>query len=291
VLLYQLILLALIGAGDLGWEEKAVFAAGHVLFALSLVGMLWITRNLANPVFRFFRNFYPLVAMIFFYKEIGLLVHQFFDWTLDEWLFQTDNDLGRVGMSVWNFQQFYPPAPLLNEFFSFGYSFYFILIPLAAVVIYVKGTASEMRVFVFTITLTYFLHYFLFMFFPAESPRFFMPGLRESLRGYWVSDWLRGVVEKNAFAGGSFPSSHVAASVVCLAGLRHFGKWKPVVLFLTLAMFLGTIYGRYHYFIDVMAGLGVGLSCVYLGPWLERNWPWICHEGNPAHERTKKVLN
>jgi membrane-associated phospholipid phosphatase len=40
-----------------------------------------------------------------------------------------------------------------------------------------------------------------------------------------------------------------------------------------LALFAGTIYGRYHYFVDVVAGTLVGVSLYFLGPWLEKKWP------------------
>ncbi len=258
---------------------------------------LWNLRNFTNPLIRFACDFYPLVAMLFFYKEIGLLVHQYFDWTLDEWLLGVDNEMGKIGFRVWNFQKFYPPARLLNEFFSIGYSFYFILMPLSALVLYFRAPRARFREFMFSLSFTYYLHYLIFIFLPAESPRFYMPGLRESLQGYWVSDWLQAAVENNAFPGGSFPSSHIAASVICFMAYRYFGKWRFLVLFLTMALFAGTIYGRYHYFVDVMAGLGVGLFCYFLAPWLERNWPlhsmkkdWsVSEQDKPLTEAEKQI--
>ncbi len=291
-LLYQLVMMVLIGAGNLPLQDKARLWLGHSAFFMVLLSFLWLSRSVTVEPIPFLRKFYPLLVMVFFYKEIGLLVHQYFEWDLDEWLFRADGVLGYVGMSVWNFQQFYPPHRLLNELFNAAYGFYFLLIPLCAIVLFQKGTTRELRTFVFSIAFTFYLHYLLFMFLPAESPRFFLPGLREALRGYWVSDLLQSVVEKNAFPGGSFPSSHIAASVVCLGTLRHFEKWRVLVLFLTLGMFAGTIYGRYHYFVDVLAGLGVGLACSFLAPWLERKWPWVYYaEGNVRHDRAGEALN
>src|SRR5277367_5905625 len=141
---------------------------------------LWNIRNFENPVVRFFKEFYPLMVVLFFYREVGLLVHQYFDWTLDDWLLSVDLEMGRIGTSVWNLQRFYPPAQLLNEFFAIGYSFYFVLMPLSALVLYFRAPLSKFRTFMFSLSFTYYLHYLLFIFLPAESPRFFMPGLRES---------------------------------------------------------------------------------------------------------------
>jgi membrane-associated phospholipid phosphatase len=291
VLIYQVVISGLIMAGNLSFDEKLHLVGLHVLAFLALSVFLWNVRNFSNPIVSFIREFYPLIVMIFFYREVGLLVHQYFDWTLDEWLFGVDNEMGKIGMRIWNQQRFYPPSRLLNEFFSIGYSFYFFLLPLSALVLYFRAPLSKFRTFMFSLTFTYFLHYILFIFLPAESPRFYMPGLGESLQGYWVSDWLQSAVEQNAFPGGSFPSSHIAASVICLMVFPYFGKWRFGVLLLTIMLFAGTIYGRYHYFVDVVAGLGVGLCCYFVAPWLEKKWPFIFDEEGLARERPREAFN
>lgn len=290
VLVYQAAMAVVIWTGNLPSDEAWRLLGYHALFSLALVVVLWNTRHFTEGVPGFFKEFYPLIVMLFFYKEIGLLIHQYFDWTLDEWLLGVDNEMGRIGSSIWNFQQFYPPGRLLNEFFSIGYSFYFILLPLSALVLYFRAPLGRFRTFMFSLCFTYYLHYLLFIFLPAASPRFYMPGLRGSLQGYWVSDWLQSAVEKNAFPGGSFPSSHIAAAVICSAAFPYLGKMRIPALFLTLAMFAGTIYGRYHYFVDVVAGLGVGLSCYFLAPWVEKKWPLIFDEEGMVRER-RQALN
>ncbi len=291
VLLYQVVMSGLILAGNLAADQKIRLVGCHALAFLALVVALWNLRNFSNPVVSFAREFYPLAAMLFFYREVGLLVHQYFDWTLDEWLFSVDEEMGKIGMRIWNLQRFYQPGRLLNEFFSIGYSFYFLLLPLSALALYFRAPLSKFRTFMFSLSFTYFLHYILFIFLPAESPRFYMPGLRESLHGYWVSEWLQSAVEQNAFPGGSFPSSHIAASVICLMAFPYFGKWRFCVLFLTLMLFAGTIYGRYHYFVDVVAGLGVGLCCYFIAPWLEKKWPFIFNEEGFVRERPREAFN
>jgi len=275
VLFYQVAISIVVATGNLPMDIKTQLVEQHALIFSLILFLLWAVKDVKNPVVRFVKDFYPLAAMLFFYKEIGILVHQYFDWTLDEGLISVDDELGRIGRRVWNFQQFYPPVRLLNEFFSIGYSFYFLLMPLSALVIYFRAPSSKFRSFMFSLSFTYYFCYLLFIFLPAESPRFYVPGLRDALKGYWVSDWLQSAVEHNAFPGGSFPSSHIAATIICIMAYPYLGRWKNLVLFLTVALFAGTIYGRYHYFVDVVAGSIVGTSVYFLGPWLERNWPLI----------------
>lgn len=290
-LLYQLLISVVVITVDIPKDDKLRLLGNHAFLALGVIVLLWNTRNFSNFLVQFFREFYPLMAMLFLYREVGLLVHGYFDWTLDEWLLGVDNQIGQIGFRVWNFQEFSPPSRALTEFFSIGYSFYFFLVPISALALYFRAPLAKYRSFLFTICFTYYLHYLLFIFLPAESPRFYMPGLRDSLQGYWVAGWLQTAVEGNAFPGGSFPSSHIAAAVICFMAYPYLGKARWPVFFLTLTMVFGTIYGRYHYFIDVAAGLAMGVCCYFLAPLLERKWPLVFDEEGIARGRAGEAVN
>jgi membrane-associated phospholipid phosphatase len=79
--------------------------------------------------------------------------------------------------------------------------------------------------------------------------------------------------------GGAFPSAHVAGSVVALISAWRFarpvGRWlSPVVLSVCAA----TVYGRYHYAMDVFGGV---LAAV-IGCWIGSR---LCSTIGPATER------
>jgi membrane-associated phospholipid phosphatase len=291
VLCYQVVISGVVVFSKIDLEDKTRLLAGHFLFFIGLLIVLRIIQSVEDPVVQFLREMYPLILMLFFYKEIGLLIHGYFDWSLDDWLLNKDYQLGHIALSLWHLQQFHPPARFLNELFSLGYGFYLVLIPLAALTLYFKAGLSDFRTFLFSISLTYYLCYLLFIFLPAESPRFYIPDLRQSLQGYYVSDWVHRVVEGNAFPGGSFPSSHIAASIICLRCFPYLGRWRYLTGFFTLLLFLGTIYGRYHYFIDVTAGLVVGLVCYVVAPWLEKHWPLVLNWEQQSYGRPQKTAH
>jgi len=59
--------------------------------------------------------------------------------------------------------------------------------------------------------------------------------------------------------GAAFPSAHVAGSMVAmLASWRHRRWLFWVCLPFFASMCVATVYGRYHYVADVLAGLAVG---------------------------------
>jgi len=59
--------------------------------------------------------------------------------------------------------------------------------------------------------------------------------------------------------GAAFPSAHVAGSMVALLAARRYKPWLFwICLPFFAAMCVATVYGRYHYVADVIAGIAMG---------------------------------
>jgi membrane-associated phospholipid phosphatase len=72
-------------------------------------------------------------------------------------------------------------------------------------------------------------------------------------------------------AGAAFPSSHVAVSLcTCLFSWRYLRRIRWVHALMVTLLCLATVYCRYHYAVDVIAGVVAGLILVPLGDWLHR---------------------
>jgi membrane-associated phospholipid phosphatase len=77
---------------------------------------------------------------------------------------------------------------------------------------------------------------------------------------------MRHIHENGALLGAAFPSSHVAASMVPWWHTwtnfpRH--RWWMTTIFVLLCM--STVYNRYHYVVDVIAGLILSALVMYFG--------------------------
>jgi len=103
----------------------------------------------------------------------------------------------------------------------------------------------------------------MFPFFPSEPPRSVfphqdLPNYRPVFRAfnYWIlGNW--------GIHTSVFPSAHVSAAFSAAFGLRLLlperkWTWRAMAVLATLIA-LSTVYGRYHYLVDALAGLGVAV--------------------------------
>ena len=118
--------------------------------------------------------------------------------------------------------------------------------------------------------------------FPARWPvlLFQDPALAElivypfPMEGVWATDWLRGSI-----AGGtrmlwdSMPSGHTCMTILMLVLTRRL---LPRLLWLLIpiavGLVFGTVYLRYHYGVDVLAGAALAVVLSRVTPVLQGRW-------------------
>jgi membrane-associated phospholipid phosphatase len=63
--------------------------------------------------------------------------------------------------------------------------------------------------------------------------------------------------------GGAFPSAHVSgAAVVTLVAWRHQRRLAYLLVPITGGLLIATVYGRFHYVLDTLAGAGLAIAVV-----------------------------
>jgi membrane-associated phospholipid phosphatase len=252
-----LILVAMSRVDYWWWIVEAHIAA---IAAVLLIARLppW----LSEPGSRFARvshAWYPVILIPFTYAELEYLIpriHPYdFDLELaaiDRWIFGTDPTvwLERV---TW---------PALTELFQISYVTYYFLPLTLAIVLWRKGWFEEFYFLVFAVVLAFYLSYLGYIAVPAIGPRFILSD-RQSfpLEGVLLFDWIRTTLNRaEGITRDCFPSGHTMLTIVVLECSRRFHKptfWALMPA--GTALILSTVYLRYHYVIDVIAGglLGV----------------------------------
>jgi membrane-associated phospholipid phosphatase len=113
-----------------------------------------------------------------------------------------------------------------------------------------------------------YLGYFII---PAIGPRFTLDHLQTfSLSGVWIMEDINHLLNKlENIQRDAFPSGHTAITLLTMYYARKYDKkyyWLMVPV--TMFMIISTVYLRYHYVIDVIAGFILFFVLIKLGPFL-----------------------
>jgi membrane-associated phospholipid phosphatase len=247
--------------------HAAKYAALHVTIAAAIAQLACTAARSRSTIVQFARHWYPLALYIFFFEELQALVHAIHRGWFDRWLIQFDYSLAGVHPSVW-LARFANPA--LNDAMQFAYMTYFLyLVILPAILYFQKDRAAFWTVMVST-AIAHYSVYVIAVLFPIESPYFALASLNATtLKGGAFTATIELIEHFGRVHGAAFPSAHVAGSMVATLAAR---RYKPWLFWLCLpfftAMCVATVYGRYHYVADVLAGLAVGAAGWAAGQWL-----------------------
>ena len=147
------------------------------------------------------------------------------------------------------------------------YFLYLVILP--ALLCAAKERRAFWEVMVST-AIAHYTVYFISVLAPVESPHFSLASI-ETVRlsgGFCTRliDWLESYA---LVRGAAFPSAHVAGSTVAILASWRYRRWLFwICLPFFVCMCVATVYGRYHYVADVLAGLATGVWGFYAGQWL-----------------------
>ena len=209
-------------------------------------------------------HWYPTLLFLFFFEEIGLIVHAIFPGWFDDILIKADYAMFGAHPTVW-IEQF--SGYWLNEYMQLVYTSYFLLTIGLGAYLWLRGRRKEFAVFIASTCAAYYLCYVIFVLFPIESPHHTLRHLQQvELTGGPITAFINLIEKHGRVHGGAFPSAHVAGSMVVLISAwrfaRKIGYWlTPLVLSICVA----TVYGRYHYVMDVIAGILMAVIGCWIG--------------------------
>lgn len=232
----------------LGWSpvQRAWHAAGRRL-----------PRFLAGV-----HDWYPLVLVPPLYSELQILNRSvwggvYFDDIVQGWeqaIFGTQPSRA--------FAATFPYLPL-SELLHFGYLSYYLLIVGPPLLIWLSGRRDAFRAAVFALMLTYAAFYMFFIWFPVLGPRYLFAEPGGALARGPFYRLAHVVLETGSSAGAAFPSSHVGIAVAqTIVAWRLIPRWWILFAFFTACLVPGTVYGGFHYAIDAVVGVLLGVACV-----------------------------
>jgi membrane-associated phospholipid phosphatase len=266
ILGYQAFTLVLI----LGWwnhlPEAPQFAAVHV----AAVALLIFEVKRPNPTSWLFRNWYPLPYVGACYKEMARLVPAVRSWHGDQALADLDYRFWHANPCVW-LERIQTPA--LTEFLQIAYTLFLPAVLLLAYAIWRRRNYENFQYYAFLIALGFLTSYIGYLLVPAQGPRFFLAPLQHApLRGLWLFATMQGGLNRlESIAFDCFPSGHTELTILACWGSRLVSKRLfRVYLAYTPALIFATVYLRYHYSVDLLAGAALAWILIMGAPFIYR---------------------
>lgn len=262
-----------------------VLAGCNVLFVCLIPILALRAKETRSRLIRYIRDWYPVPMIFYVFKETYLMVHpihpQDYDWLLinvDRWMFGGDPTRW---LSMF-------AHPLVTEILQISYASYYLILLSVFFELSFEKRHTEYFLGSFLVIYAFYLSYIGYFLLPAVGPRFTLHdfhSLDESLPGIWLTSPLRDFVNagesipRNASNAidyaqrDAFPSGHtqLTLTILYIAFTNHL-KSRWVLLVAGSLLIISTVYLRYHYVIDVIAGVIFFLFTIWSGKKIDAWW-------------------
>jgi membrane-associated phospholipid phosphatase len=222
--------------------------------ASAIVMVFWAERNPTPWRWRVRLSFYFVAMGVCFYAMragVPLLGNTRVDDLLQQWDRDLLGETPAVAWEVWLY-------PWLEDLAMAGYLFFFYYL-LAGPGHYCMRDIPVFRKCIVGLFTIYGLAFMGYTVFPAGGPHLSMT-FHTSLHGPWLLDLTLNAVNRGSNTVDVFPSVHVAASVyLLLFDWQHWRRRFWWALVPCVVLWWSTMYLRFHYFVDLLAGVAVAL--------------------------------
>ncbi len=213
-------------------------------------------RGFVRPYWEVLRDWFPfLIILMMYYSLWGGATHLLVTSDRDDLLIAWDQRLFGVQASV-AVQRFITPA--LTGWMSFAYFFHLLNIPIVACFIYLRRPPRRFREMMCGVLTVCFFGILGYLLVPAIGPVYTLRDQYTVPLGQPLAVFNR-QMEFMDFARirrDVFPSLHVGISfLVWLYAYRNSRKLFWILSPFILSLWVSTVYLRYHYLVDILAGL------------------------------------
>jgi membrane-associated phospholipid phosphatase len=231
-----------------------------------LVSALFVVLAYAEPhghrgFFSITRDWVPVALTLVAYREMDWFSPAARDYHLElKWVEWDRILLYRAGLQ----HAIESLGVLVPAYLELCYLLVYAVGPFAVAVMYFQDQRVRVNRAVFVYLLGTLLSYALFPYFPSDPPRVVfdgldMPHVVTALRR--LNLWIVGGY---GIHSSVFPSAHVSsafsAAWALLAYLPERRRFGWLMLIYAMSVAVATVYGRYHYAADVLAGFAVSLA-------------------------------
>jgi len=251
---------------------RAPFLVG--LYSIFLIIQVVIIKVKHNSRFMslFYDIVFPVACVLVIFDSLGWLVHYVNPEDIDPILIRLDFMIFKNHPTVLLERI---TSPLLTDMLQIAYcTYYFIPISFGIFLLRNKQREEFNRT-LFLILFCYYLSYLGYILMPALGPRFTINHLQTTeLHGLIIAEPIQRLLNQlEGIKRDAFPSGHTGIAVLVLyLAYRFERRFFWLLLPIVIALIFSTVYCRYHYVVDIIAGFGLTLLSVLLGEWYYERW-------------------
>jgi len=264
-----------------------------LIFTNALIAMVIISISTihskfkAGAIFRLFRQVYLVPVIFIVYTQVqnyiritNPILH---DDTLIKWDFAI---FGANPTEVLHMIS----TPILTELLQFAYIMYFFMPLIHGFEISLTKNDKRYWEFFSIILFAFYLSYLLYFFMPAVGPRFTLHDyntLNSDLPGLFLTNYFRGMIDSNAtiihgapitiftINRDCMPSGHTLITLLnILLAFKYKSRFRFFFLTVGSMLIFSTVYLRYHYVVDVFAGIFLTFIVLWLEPKVRKKAEW-----------------
>jgi membrane-associated phospholipid phosphatase len=211
----------------------------------------------SHGLLRLLRNFYPVLFFFAGYEQTGRMNRIFFSEFLDPWFQGIEYRIFGLQPAVVLAERF--PQWWLNEYMHLAYFSYYLLFPSLGLIFYLRRDRRLFQNYMLTLCNSFYVYFLTYIALPVEGATSF--GTAGTASGGPFTEIMKVIYDHFEPPGAAFPSSHVGIAVLVLIyAFRYLPRGvSSVYAVFCVSLTISTVYCRYHYAIDVIAGLVTGV--------------------------------
>jgi len=272
---------------------KVKYWPGLIALELCVIVFLWITNYfLYNGNSRFtnlIHLWYPTVLIFITYKQLYFMIKPIRVFDYDDLLIKIDRFI---------FQQdptkalYHIANPLLTEILQLVYFSFYLLPVFLGLFLYLEKKYLETDYVMFSVVYGFFVSYVGYFLLPAIGPRFTLHDfslMDAELPGIFLTEPLRHFINSggsvtsmgqsltDSFQRDVFPSGHTMITLIVMyLAYKLKSSIRSALFIMGTMLIFSTVYLRYHYGIDVIAGSLFAVFSVWSGKILFNKWQKAC---------------
>ena len=220
------------------------------------------------------RDWFPLVLLLLAYREMGWFRPAGHSNSLEHAWIVWD----RLVLRRWHGHDAIEfLGPVLPSILEISYSLVYAIAPFAVAMLYVYGARNRVDRLLLIFSIGVLAAYAQFPFWPSEPPRTVFPGEDAPAFNTVFRKFNWFLLGGYGIHTSVFPSAHVSGAFAAAFGIMRVlpeHAWVGRFLFvLAVLIATATVYGRYHYMVDALAGFAIAVAALGVDWLLERFSP------------------